>query len=83
MMVNASTANWFGKFLNYISPLRFANEVGMRRLLKDRDKQINEYILEYFGFTWGGNWCYLAIMIYTTFFFLLGWFVMAYKGRTM
>merc|ERR1712151_894111 len=78
LMVNNASENWFGKFLEYISPLRFGNELGLRRLLTDRDK-IDDYILDYFGFTWGETTCYLALIAYSMFFFLLGWVIMVYK----
>lgn len=36
MLVNAATANWFGQFLQWISPLRYLNELMMRRMLAGR-----------------------------------------------
>jgi len=36
MLVNSASANWLGKFLQWISPLRYVNELAMRRLLAGR-----------------------------------------------
>jgi len=37
MMANAGDgANWFGTFLTWISPLRFLNELAMRRMMAGR-----------------------------------------------
>ena len=36
MMINASNANWLGVFFQWISPLRYVNELAMRRLLAGR-----------------------------------------------
>ena len=80
MMVNSASSNWFGDFLQYISPLRYGNELGMRRLLTDKDR-IKDGVLEFFGFTWGEGMCYMAISLYSLFFFVLGWIIMVYKAR--
>ena len=82
MMVNSATSNWFGDFLQYISPLRFGNELGMRLLLKERDT-LHDQVLEFFGFTWGEWQCYAALAGYTMFFFLIGWITMAYKAKVI
>jgi ABC-type multidrug transport system permease subunit len=37
VFVNLKTANWFLKFLGYISPLRYTIENLLRVLLKDLD----------------------------------------------
>ena len=82
MMVNSSTTNWFGTFLQYISPLRFGNELGLRRLLTGRDLT-EDAILDIFGFNWGEETCYLALIGYSAFCFVLGWAIMVFKARTL
>lgn len=82
MMVNSATSNWFGDFLQYISPLRFGNELGMRRLLTSRN-YIEDIVLNFFGFTWGVGMCYMALVLYSAFFFLLGWAIMVFKARSI
>ena len=40
MMTNAAEANWFGDFLQYISPLRYVNELAYRRMLAGRPERV-------------------------------------------
>ena len=41
MLTNAgSGSNWFGDFLQWISPLRYLNELSMRRMLAGRHEQL-------------------------------------------
>ena len=40
MMINASNANWLGVFFQWISPLRYVNELAMRRMLAGRPQML-------------------------------------------
>ena len=81
MLVNAASANWFGMFLMWVSPLRYVNELSFRRMLAGRNEIINEIILEQLGFTWGVTTCSVAIFIYMVVCLGLGWFLMYYLSR--
>ena len=64
MLVNAATTNWLGTFLQWISPLRYINELGMRRMLAGRNDQVQDAVLERLGFTWGTTTCYVLAYMY-------------------
>ena len=40
MMINASNANWLGVFFQWISPLRYVNELALRRILAGRPQNM-------------------------------------------
>ena len=75
MMVNAATANGFGRFLMWISPLRYVNELAFRRMLAGRVEMFNEIILEQLGFTWGVTACSTLIGAYMIGCLLLGCYI--------
>ena len=81
MMVNAGTTNWFGSFLQWISPLRYLNELAFRRMLAGRLEFINNVILEQLGFTWGVMWCSVAIFCYMVVALTLAWFLMVRESK--
>ena len=81
MMANAATTNWFGTFLQYISPLRFLNELSFRRMLAGRNVIISDLILNQLGFTWGYTACSIAILSYMVVCLVLGWFFMTYRAK--
>ena len=81
MMVNAAQANWFGQFLQWISPLRYLNELAFRRMLAGRNKLVAHTILHQLGFTWGVTWCSVAIFSYMICCLGVGWFLMYYLSK--
>ena len=80
-MVSANDANAFGTFLQWISPLRYLNELMFRRMLAGRPEIITEVILEKVGFTWGNTVCILLCANYILCGLLLGWFLMSLLSR--
>ena len=81
MLSNVKTSTWFGKFVQWISPLRFLNELGFRRMLAGRNEVINSIILEELGFTWGVQTCSIALLSYIVVTLGMGWFLMSYFAR--
>ena len=81
MLTNVGTSNWFGKFVQWISPLRFLNELLFRRMLAGRNEFISDIILEQLGFTWGMQWCSIGLLAYMVVTLGLGWFLMSYFAR--
>lgn len=82
IMVNAATgSNWFGDFLQYISPLRYLTEIALRRMLSGRPEVVQTSVLEELGFTWGSTLCYSLLYFYMFYCFLLGWFLMWYLSK--
>ena len=81
MMVNAAQANWFGQFLQWISPLRYINELAFRRMLAGRNKLVAQTILSQLGFTWGVTWCSVALLCYMICALGVGWFLMSYLSK--
>ena len=83
VMVNAGPdATHFTKFLTYISPLRYLNELGMRLMLAGRDEQVKDYVLSGFGFTWGIETCSLLILTYIIIAIALGMFVINQRAKS-
>jgi len=76
VLVNSKTANWLGTFLTWISPLRYINELAIRRMLVGRHKLVEEFVLDTFGFTWGVQTCsilcgaYMLLCIGTALFLM-------------
>ncbi len=82
MLVNAGNgANWFGTFLQWISPLRYINELAMRRMLAGRDQFVQDWILTELGFTWGVTTCLIAAVLYMIVCCCLSLFLMNYLAR--
>jgi len=81
MLVNANTSNYFGIFLQYISPLRYLDELAMRRILAGRPEVFQNYVLELLGFTWGVTTCSALIATYMIVCLGLGLFLMTYLSR--
>ena len=81
MLSNSQSANWFGTFVQFISPLRYLNELAFRRMLAGRNELINAVILDQLGFTWGVPLCSFAIGMYMTVCLLLGWFLMNHFAK--
>ena len=76
MLVNAGDgSNWFADFLQYISPLRYINELMLRRMLEGRREIIDDHILEELGFTWGVATCWYLVLAYMGYCLILGWFL--------
>ena len=73
---SASGSNWFGTFLQWISPLRYLNELALRRMLAGRLDIIQNGILEKFGFEYGVFWCSFALASYIVVCLLIGCFLM-------
>ena len=76
-----SGASWIVKLISYISPLRYASEIILRRLTEYRTVQ--EDILEYYGYTYGLGWCFGLMIAFTVFCFFLGWFILVMKNRNL
>ena len=80
-MVSANDANAFGTFLQWISPLRYLNELMFRRMLAGRPEIITEVILEKVGFTWGNTVCLSALFGFIFVCFVAGWLSLLWKTR--
>ena len=76
--VNLKTANWFIKFLGYISPFRYISERLLRIMLKGLDYA--DGLCEFYDFTFNKRIvpiaCYFALG-----FFFLSWFAIVIKSR--
>ena len=82
-MVNAGPdSTHFTKFLTWISPLRYMNELAMRRMLAGRDMIIQDYILTGFGFTWGIEVCSVALLCYFIIGIALGMYVLNHRAKS-
>jgi hypothetical protein len=75
------SSNLLIKLIGCISPIRYSSELLMRRILVE--KQVGNKILEYFGYTSTPKNCYLAIIAFTTFCFIAGWMIIAFKYRNV
>ena len=72
-------ANWFVTFLAYVSPLRYASEIILRRMTVGRTVQ--DDILDHFGYTYGIERCFACVIGFGVFCFILGWYVMWKRNK--
>ena len=68
-------SSWLVHYLSFISPARYTCELAMRRELTGEPKFWQTVILDYLGYTWGYKRCYLFMVGYIIFVFLLGWII--------
>lgn len=76
---NLGNSNWMGTFLSYISPMRYASELLLRRLLSEKFYQ--DYVYEFFHYEYGVATCYSVLAGFAVFYFLLGWLILLIKTR--
>lgn len=74
-------ASWFLSALEYISPFRYTSELGMRRILTDKNTHISAEILKFYGYTWGPAICYSALACFTVLYFCAGWIILVVKNN--
>ena len=83
---NLGSANFVGKFLGWISPMRYACELLMRRLIYKKEQfgiPYGEYVMEYFGYNYGDNTCYAVLVSMFILFFTLTWLITYIKTKFM
>lgn len=79
IFTNLRDANFVVKFLSYISPLNFANQLLMSRLLDLNPSK--DIALEYYDFTYKESTCILVLIGYGVLYFLIGWVLLYIKSR--
>ena len=72
-------ANWFIRFLSWISPLRYGCEIIFRQVTTGRPGQ--DQILLIFGYTYGDLICYLSLLAFILATFGGGWLILYCKHR--
>lgn len=81
VFTNLKNTNFFIKFLSFISPFRYANELLLRRLLDTNPSK--EQTLEYYTYTYGEATCYAVLASFIVIFFLAGWIALYIKSRSI
>ncbi|CDW71880.1 abc transporter family protein [Stylonychia lemnae] len=81
VFTNLKNANFVIKFLSYISPFRYANEIQLRRLLDTNPAK--DIALEYYTYTYGEGTCYAVLASFIVIFFLVGYAALYYKSRSI
>ena len=76
---NLGNANFVGKFLGYISPMRYASELLLRRLLSE--KTYKDYVFYFFDYQYGEATCYSVLAGFAVFYFFLGWAIQLIKAK--
>ena len=76
--VNLKTANWFIKFLGYISPFRYISEKLLRILLNGLSYA--DSVCDFYDFNFNENIIKIALC-FTLGFFLLSWFMIVLKSK--
>ena len=64
LLINAEDANWLATFFQWISPLRYSNELAFRRILADRPGDFGDKVLTTLGYTWGPGLCAGLCFVY-------------------
>lgn len=81
-LANASNnANYLVLFLSYVSPLHYSGELLLRRILAGRNEDINQQILDFFGYDYGNLKCVLILIGFWVGFTILGWAVLLFRGK--
>ena len=79
--VNLKTANWFIKFLGYISPFRYTIEPLLRIMLRGLDFPNDaDTVCDYYDFNFKDKAVPIALGLAVG-FFLLAWFVIVIKAK--
>ena len=76
-------ANIVIRFISWISPVRYATEMTMRRVVKGEPEWFEDATLNYLGYDYGYLTCLVVLVGMTIFFFLFGWMVMLIKLRNV
>ena len=78
---NLKNVNFVGRFLGWISPMRYACELLFRRLISERFYK--DFVFDEFSYNYGEKECYLILCSMTVLFFSLGWAIVYFKSRIM
>ena len=81
ILINAQEANWLASFFQWISPMRYANELAFRRILAGRDENFVNETLEQLGYTWGPTLCASLCFVYMIGALSTGMILMVYRNR--
>lgn len=87
IFVNTSKSNkqgmsdWLVYYLQFVSPARATCELMLRREIAGKNTFVQSVILQFLGYTWGYRTCYLFMVGYILFIWLLGWAVLVFKAR--
>ena len=86
IFVNTSKAHtegvgYFTYYLQFVSPSRYCSELLVREELAGRNKYLEAIMLRYLGYTFGDRDCYLFLVGYWIFVFIVGWLVLLWKAR--
>ena len=79
VFTNLKTANFLVKFLSYISPLNYANQLMMRYMLDESSYQ--EIALDFYHYNYEESTCYAMLFSFIVIYFLIGWTVLYIKSR--
>ena len=74
-------ANPLIRAISYVSPIRYGSELLFQLIVKN--KPGNEFVLEYFGYTWGTTTCFMALLGFTILSFITGWGILIFKYRNV
>eukprot|EP00347_Sterkiella_histriomuscorum_P011999 403370276 len=81
VFTNLKNANFVIKFLSYISPFRYANELLLNRLLDQNPSK--DFVLNYYTYTYGEGTCFAVLASFVVLFFIVGWISLYLKSRNI
>eukprot|EP00347_Sterkiella_histriomuscorum_P020203 403338701 len=81
---NLGNANFVGKFLGWISPMRYSSELLLRRLIYKKNYlgiNYSQVVMDYFGYNYGDKVCYSVLIGMMLFYFFMTWLIIYIKTK--
>ena len=77
----SNNSNILIQFLSWVSPMHYACELMLRRILEGRSEVVKDQILGYFGYDYGNTTCVLILLGFWFGYTLFGWAALGPRGK--